>query len=306
MPVTASDGLIEIRNTISRLNMPLPPNLFLIGGQKCATTMFAQLLGKHPDICLQDGKESGFFAHNFDKGRDWYFSLYSNPDAKYLLDASVTYSQADLSDDSRSSRIPARIQSMRPDAKFIYIVRNPSERTYSAYWHMRRIGREERLFFEALEQERDYLDTSDYAGQLEAYLRFFSRDQFLVLRYDKLLNDPRAFLQECHSFLRLAPIEIEMAELTTVRNKGFQFTFFGAVLRKCFSSNASFKVGINKIKRLVPSTLKPYAANLVRKDLPTITAQERQYLDEYFQPKIIAFETLTGMDFSAWKRPAKT
>jgi hypothetical protein len=53
--------------------------LFGIGLEKCGTTFLEAALRAAPGFCGPRAmKETVFFAHNFDKGVDWYRDLFSS------------------------------------------------------------------------------------------------------------------------------------------------------------------------------------------------------------------------------------
>jgi hypothetical protein len=149
-----------------------PAGVFLIGAQKSATTSFADMLAQHPAIVLSTPKEPHFFTFNRDRGLDWYAERFAGPrDDRVLLDASTSYSawpfscdDGDATDDPRVG-VPERIRSLRPDARFIYLLRDPVERAYSAYWHRVRRGFEHRPLRDAIHARSRYIAMSSYAYQ---------------------------------------------------------------------------------------------------------------------------------------------
>ena len=86
------------------------------------------------------------------------------------------------------------------------------------------------------------------------------------------------------------------------RNRAYELTGFGNLVRNLFPGNDSFKKGIKIIRRLIPKSLEGFAANLVRTDPPKIGHQESDILRQRFAPKIKELEKITGIDFSDWTR----
>ena len=283
--------------------MPFPPQAFLIGAQKCATTSIAAILDSHPDVCLATGKEPNFFDHNWEKGLNWYRGKFPNIDAPILLDASVSYTQADNSVDGSpdvDDAVPQRIRIVNPYARFIYVVREPVARTYSAYWHAVRNGRETRLFSEVLCSHNNYEDTSDYAAQLRAYLAHFASEQVLVVTYESFARAPRETIDQMVSFLGLDERAIPPDATRVFVNKSYELTRIGRMIHALFPSNDSFKASMLFTRRLVPPVLRDRAADLMRKEFPPIGEEEARMLRERFVPKIAALSKLTGLDLSDW------
>src|SRR3954452_4665444 len=145
------------------------PNVFIIGAAKCGTTSLHHYLGQHPEISMSRAKEPSVFS----QGRwvtkyESYDGLF-DCDAPYRGDASTSYSRYPVEGDAA-----ARIHAAVPDAKLIYLVRDPIERTVSDYVHHVAIGHEHRSLDEALKDFTDpenyYVTTSRYALQVERYL----------------------------------------------------------------------------------------------------------------------------------------
>jgi hypothetical protein len=111
----------------------------------------------------------------------------------------------------------AAIRRQAPAMRLIAILRDPAERAYSSYLHMRRDGREPCETFEAaLDQEetrvRDgwehlwhYTRLGFYHAQLEPYFELFPREQIAVWLYEDLQADPQRVLREVFDFLGVDP-----------------------------------------------------------------------------------------------------
>jgi len=111
----------------------LKVNLFIVGEQKCGTISFHQFLRMHKGfINSRLGKEVNYF--NSDMYNEGDHSIYEksyrsdirfkhNP--RYLMDSSTNYGFNELA--------LQRISAYNPNARIIFIERNPIDRFYSAY-----------------------------------------------------------------------------------------------------------------------------------------------------------------------------
>ncbi|MDJ0728268.1 MAG: sulfotransferase, partial [Prochloraceae cyanobacterium] len=191
----------------------------IIGAMKCGTTSLFHYLAEHPEIAPCSKKEAFFFSAScWDKGFDWYQSLWQNWNPrqhKIALEASVDY-----------TRIPTyanaaeRIFSLQDRAKFkfIYIMRNPIERIESQYTHGQAAG------WEGIEKtsstttiDRDLIVPSLYAMQIKEYYKRFPAENILLLNFDDLKTNPRDLLQQVCNFLEIDP-NYEFQGLNTVHN----------------------------------------------------------------------------------------
>ncbi|WP_298352701.1 sulfotransferase [Rhodoblastus sp.] len=204
----------------------LTPNLFILGAGKSGTTTLSVALMRHPDIHLNAVKEPSFFCSYFQvvKNPIDYFNLFDSP-ARYRVDASHVY----LS----NPETPPVIRALFPKARFIVILRDPKNRAYSLFRHMRRFTCEDGLPYEdipdfvtALEKEDErflsesflencrqyfwnymYCRSSKYDEQIERYLSLFNRSQFHFLSLAELSRDPLSAIKDIAKFLdiRYAP-----------------------------------------------------------------------------------------------------
>src|SRR5262249_15590557 len=136
---------------------------------------------------MSQPKELNFFAQelNWSKGLDWYTSHFTGV-ASIHGEASPNYTNYPF-----WTGVPERIAALIPDAKLIYVVRDPVERAISHYIHAIDAGRERRSFAKAVTDtyEHGYFRRGLYYMQLERYLRYFSRSQILVLAQEELYTE---------------------------------------------------------------------------------------------------------------------
>ena len=88
-----------------------------------------------------------------------------------------------------------------PEARLIYLVRDPIVRLRSHYQHRVLTGVEKSPPEVALLDNRLYLDCSKYAMQLERYFDHFPREQILVVTSEALRVDRRVTVQRVYEFL---------------------------------------------------------------------------------------------------------
>ncbi|MEF8794596.1 sulfotransferase family protein [Thiohalorhabdus sp.] len=288
--------------------MNFPPTVYLVGAQKAGTTFLASLLDQDPQIRVSQPKEPHFFTQNWERGLEWYRSCFPEPDsAEILVDASPSYSAAPVhreevlvrgEEPGRMAAVPRRIAEVAPGARFIYLLRDPVERVFSAYWHDVRIGEEARPFREALRQEPKYLNMSDYLGQIRHYLRFFPVERFLFLRFEDLRADPQVRVRQVTEFLGTETTAEVVTD--TGRHSGYRP---GAVMGGLLAARKRVP-GMDSLQEAVWSML-PVAArerlrrHLVR-SLPELDPDDREMLAEHFRPMVEPLQEMTGLDLSVW------
>ena len=190
------------------------PDFLIIGAAKSGTTSLYQALNMHPHVFMPCLKEPEFFSSDaiYQRGTEWYRSLFSSASINQICgEASTTYSRWPHTRDAAKT-----IAGNMPNSKFIYIIRDPIERAYSHYAHHMRTH-VTMTFEEALEKSNIYIDCSMYLMQIERYLRFFPKHQFLFLLLNDLSENFEKTMAKIHSFLNLHPLP-EGAQLPIVAN----------------------------------------------------------------------------------------
>jgi hypothetical protein len=154
-----------------------------------------------------DPKEPGFFSfrHKWERGFDWYESLFEHAGTAVAGDASTTYSLAGI-----YPEVPVRIAAYAPRARIVYLTRNPITRLESS-WIERRSARHSvpRDFSKAIRTVPVFLDGSRYWRQLSAYRDVFPDAQVLVLFFEELIQNPQSVADEVFAHLGIAGCAIE-------------------------------------------------------------------------------------------------
>jgi len=212
------------------------PDFLILGAQRGGTTSLARFLERQPGVSIAPVKEVHFFDLHFDRGIDWYRSHFplalrrrweERVRGRPLLSGEATpyYLFHPLA--------PERVHATLPEARLIALLRNPVDRALSQYHHEVRWGCEDApSFAEALDREENRLAGEEdrlhkeagyrsvshnhhsyrarglYARQLRAWLKWFPREQLLVLRSEDLFTAPRPTLARVLEFLGLPAREL--------------------------------------------------------------------------------------------------
>ena len=286
--------------------MSFPPESYLIGAQKAGTTTLAYLLNQHPQITIGQTKEPHFFTDHWGKGLDWYRKQFPDSSNAVCLDASTSYSMAPLTDGWKYrdptvyQDIPARVHAVRPDAKFIYLLRDPVDRTYSGYWQDVRTDVTSEEFRTALKSDPFYLDVSDYHGQLLRWLGYFPLPSFHFVLLEELKERPHQVVDECLAFLGVprgtAPIALESAQ-----NQTHDVGWIGRRLNKLEIDYPGLRAAL---KSMLPQGIKKHVFRVKAGagPIPKMAEQDRRFLVEYFRGRNQDLERLIGRSLDGWRR----
>ena len=174
------------------------PNLVVIGGLKCGTTSLHHYLNLHPEIGMSRPKELNFFVAelNWPLGGDWYASHFDAA-RRVRGESSPHYTNR-----PRFDGVAARIAETAPEARLIYMVRDPIDRMLSHYLHNIGGGYDDRPLEQALsDPDTAYVDRGRYFFQLEPYLEHFDAERIELVAREELKRDRAATLRRVFAFL---------------------------------------------------------------------------------------------------------
>lgn len=174
------------------------PNLIVIGAMKAGTSSLHHYLALHPDVSMSRQKELNFFERSWERGIDWYEAQF--PDATPVRgESSPNYTKYPR----HGAEAPARMHSLVPEARIVYLVRDPIARIVSHYVDAYSFGRVSRPLAEELETaEGDhFVACSRYHMQLSRYLVHYDLAQVLVVTSEHLRERRGDALREVFRFL---------------------------------------------------------------------------------------------------------
>jgi hypothetical protein len=286
------------------------PNLFIIGAMKAGTSSLHEYLHQHPAIFMTRFKEPQYFAPHTTRwgqrwgqgqpfpepGMDWYLRLFEGAgDAAYAGESSVSYTARPW-----VSECERRIHDFNPEARLIYLMRDPVERTISHYWHFVNDGREDLDMLSAVRRKDDYVARSAYAMQLGPYVERFGRDQVFVLTLEELNADPAATFRRLFSWLGVSPdVTVDTRTSYNVSPKELRQT-----RRHCVPLDTAWKHWRWKqVKRRLPAAIPAALERATYRPIDKARVDARpavEYLRPILREHTRELAALTGRDFSEW------
>ena len=197
---------------------PALPNLIIIGAMKCGTSALHYYMSMHPEIGMSSPKELNYFCaearrpawvsqaddtderimrgweHNWERGAKWY-SRHFDEAAAVRGEASPNYTAP------WEPGCAERIAKTIPEARLIFMVRDPVEMVCSQHAHYVAEGTDTRTLEAALANPRSpYLARARFADCLEPFLAAFGRDRFLFLDQTDLMDERRETMRRVFEF----------------------------------------------------------------------------------------------------------
>lgn len=283
------------------------PNLFIGGVQKSGTTSLHYFLSKHSDIFIPKiPEELHFFDidENYSKGLDWYMACFSQWQGEPIIaQTSPLYIY--------QPQVPARIQAFNPEAKFIFILRNPVDRAYSHYWNSIRYGYEHLSFEKALDQEKErinknsdfrrkysYVDRGKYTEQLLRFYDFFPRENILILLFDQLKKSYIDIGNICGQFLGIDSNKFVYPETQTFVSNQAKIPRFN-FLQQWISKQYEYRSIQGEIDIPLPARF-IHKINLKKAKYPSMREETKLRLISEYKNEIISLQNLLNIDLQHW------
>jgi hypothetical protein len=219
--------------TTGQLTSParMLPGFLIVGAQRCGTTSMYRTLSQHPAIVksvLHKGVH--YFDMNYGRGLGWYRAHF--PLTARARRAAAGSGAAPLTFESSPYYMfhplaPGRIAANLPSVKLIVLVRDPTERAYSAHAHELARGFETEDFERALELEEErtaseaariradpgylslshqhhsYVARGQYAEQLDVLAQHVGADRILAVDSGDFFTRPEPVYDRVLDFLGL-------------------------------------------------------------------------------------------------------
>jgi len=276
--------------------------LFAVGPPRTATTWLDRVLRRSNSVSLAERiKETNFFAGDFWRGLTWYqFHFRSCSPGRLIAEVCPQYFDHPLARE--------RIAFHVPSCRIVCTLRDPVQRLYSHYRHLRctgwlgPVGLEE-----ALRLHRQWigpgniLGASMYAAHLKGWLDKFGKENVLVLLNDDLDRNSQKYLDQLCAFAGIPAIDLNGSPVGTRVNArpraprsprlarlGRQFRRF-LLTRRLYWLNESLE------------SFWEFCSGGGEEFRPLDSSNESR-LRAFFRPDIEALEQLIGRDLSAWKQ----
>ena len=196
-------------------------DFFIVGAMRSGTSSIRDQLSIDPQINMARG-EPMFFSNDekYKKGLDFYHGLFEEDEPECIIRGEKSPRYA-VSPDA-----PKRIHDYNPNAKIIWILRNPVKRAISHYIHSIYRAGDKALSMEYAIENADelerinstmaYLYRSQYEKQLAAWHPYFPRQKVVIL--EEMINRPKKIMNEVYEYLGISPC-VELDFLKHSRQK---------------------------------------------------------------------------------------
>jgi hypothetical protein len=285
------------------------PNLFIVGAMKSGTTSLCTHLSEHPAVFMSPVKEPEHFSSPESTSRrtEQYLRLFRGAsDEVYLAEGSTGYTKRPIYEG-----VAERIHAFNPDARLVYVMRDPFARMVSHYRHHVRKGLERASLPQALRQPSGYLPCSHYAYQLRPYLQLFGRGAIFLDTFESLAASPAGFCARLFEWLGIDAsftppsagqrMNVSLETLETYDERSYRVRLARSLTR--------YLRRHPRLRRLIPEGLRAWYRTLLPRQTVR-TADSEEFAQEMkaarcaVQPLLVRWiaelEDLTGRSYGDW------
>jgi hypothetical protein len=273
-----------------------------IGAQKSATSWIAKCLSAHPEVFVVDCKETHFFSddNKYAKGINHYHEYFANANSTHLIGE---YSTSYLT----SQEAAERIRLYSPNIKLIVCLRNPVDRAFSHYLHLKFKTKNSTDYNlrDMIKTQPQIIDNGMYGRSLSYYFKLFSAHNILVLFYEDIRNDPQDFVRRIYKFIGTdssfvphflnIPYNTSNARSSTYFRKINKVYFFlnRNTIGRGFIKYLRY-IGINAL--IVDSILGRLKAHKQK-----LLSDDRKFIYSLYQDDMNELSNLLGVSLTNWK-----
>jgi hypothetical protein len=278
------------------------PSFVGIGVPRGGTSWLHELLASHPQVWVPTHrKEVGFFDVNYHRGSEWYASFFPSEHqaTQYAAIGEITAHYL------YTPEGPERMASMGTIEKLILMLRHPTDRAYSHYWHQARIESYQESFERALEEWPMLLSRSIYSEGIARYQARFGRERMLVLISEEAHRDVRSARSQLAAFLGIDAC-LFAQEAGTERVNAAKVPRFPRAYAMAWHLDAWLRK--ENLDWVVNLGRRLGARRLLRqgKQRPAMRADTRARLNDYFAPEIERLEVLLQRDLGIWRDESRS
>jgi len=291
------------------------PDFLICGAPKAGTTALHWYLSEHPDVVMSAPKEAWFFCYDprgagrdkYSNGLQWYSETFFDGDGSEQVvgESTPLYMSYPLS--------PKRIKINLPEAKLLFVLRDPVDRAYSQYLrHVNRGVVSPRTSFgnwmrstkkwDMREEGVPEIKRGLYHEQLLRYEEHFEAEQMKVILYERFRDEQEQVLREVCKFIGVDP---SFEPDTSTRHNVTRYPKSRTLYRLAYALWESIeeRLGatvLEKTRWLRSAVRNQLFQSGTDQEKPPMKPQDRAYLQDLYREPNARLEEYLGRDLSHW------
>lgn len=258
-----------------------------LGPPKTASTWIFRCLAEHPGICASQSDELYYFDQYYGLGEDWYHS-------HFLEEAGIRIDCTPSTIAQRSAL--ERMIEYNPSMKVCFGLRNPIDRAFSAYWHVKKRSQVSWGFeniFGSYPAYLMWLAPGLFAREIAFLLRSLPKENILFFKFEKLSQDRAGTIKELYQFIGVDDTYSPKALYENINFSGPKTSPLHLYTHKI-------------LKRTLPE--QTYSSDFIQKYMlgkkeyiDGVPIDLRKKLLELCEQDIRAYEEMLSIDLSSWR-----
>lgn len=293
---------------------------FIIGGTiKAATSSLFSYISAHPQVCGSRIKETWFFSTQYsgdpEQDSNKYASYFSpTAETAVLFEASPEYL-------TYKENVAPRIKQLLPDARLLFMLRNPVDRLYSHFNFARgQLQLPQDLTFEKFVEYCELfndgqtsaaesgiatkhlraLEIGNYSRYLVNFYNEFESDRIKIMFFDEFAGNPLEKLAEISRFIGVSPAFFEgltMNKANVTFSSRMKFLHLIAL-----TSNRWLEPLLRRYPSVKQSLVKLYKTfNQDKRGFSAMQEETRNKLNDYYAPANVELKhMLAGQNLPPW------
>ena len=290
------------------------PNLIIVGAAKSGTTSLHNYLNQHPDVFMCDPKEPHFLINKeiglkripiaISDINDYEKLFLGYSDIRYRGESSVMYLMYP------EIVIPKIKSLLGEETRIIIMLRNPVDRAYSGYYHLKRYNIKENKDFETawdISEER-YFNNEDmppssrykelgmYHSQVKSYLDNMMNVHVII--YDDYKDNFDTEMNKVFNFLDIPPIKIDTHKKHMVGGWEWQSNKVKRIMmsQNILKSLMKIFLPFRNVRRMIRNFIRDIS--VIR--TPEMDISTRSMLNRFYKKDVHNLSNLLGRDLNHW------
>jgi hypothetical protein len=269
----------------------------IAGASKSGSEWLLACLHEHPEVFMAPSS-TDFFSRYYDRGMDWYLNHFKEATDEHKVVGEKSTSYIIFPD------CPERIHQWAPDAKLLFVLRDPVARAFSHYCMHLRAEQVSSDIQDVLKPGHMLVEEGKYYANIQRFVRLFGEDQIHVMFHDDLSKDDTGFLVEVLRYIgvddSVRPSLLgKKLHVRRTRPRSVKLFLFASRTFTWFSGLGGWARRIMQFART--SGMVNLFHRLNRgESYPPFTASHKRELAEYYRDDIEKLSNWTGRDLSHW------
>ena len=291
------------------------PNLFIVGAAKSGTTSIHNYLNQHPEIYMCTPKEPHFLINKeigvnripsgVINSEEYYDLFYKGKSLNYRGESSVMYLMYP------EIVIPKIKYHFGDDVKIIIALRNPIDRAYSGYHHVRRyniketndsflsawnVCEERYLQDNLMTPASRYRTLGMYYEQVKKYKEEF--ENVKIVFFEDFKNNSQNEMDSIFCFLGISSILVDQEKKYMVGGWNWKNNYVKNLLVSKNNVKQFFKfvIPFKKLRKLIRNRL----VDSFSLKISEMTELERKVLRDYYEKDILKLSKFLKKDLQHW------